>query len=181
MENIKFILFSIIILALLGFIGYWTFSTIESGTTHITNQEIKKLKDENIDLKEQIFILNNKITILESEGIKNPVEVEIKQDVVVETPKPTQVIVLKHQDLIDELQKLIDVNIYMKKGSKGPRVGTIQNFLNLYNKTSNRIDNDFGPTLEASLKKFQTAEKLTPDGQVGPSTYKRMIDWLKKQ
>ena len=181
MENIKFGLFSIIILALLLFVGYWAFQNMESGSSHLANQELKNIKQENIDLKEENKDLKNKITILQSESAKEPVEVEIKQDVVVETPKQTQVIVLKHQDLIDELQKLIDGNIYMKKGSKGPRVGTIQNFLNLYNKTSNRIDNDFGPTLEASLKKFQTAEKLTPDGQVGPSTYKRMIDWLKKQ
>ncbi len=181
MENIKFGLFSIIILALLLFVGYWAFQNMESGSSHLANQELKNLKLENIDLKEENKDLKNKITILESEKVKEDTPVVIEKEVQVETPTPEKPVVLKYQSLINELQKLIDGNIYMKKGSKGPRVGTIQNFLNLYNKTSNRIDNDFGPTLEASLKKFQTTEKLTPDGQVGPSTYKRMIDWLKKQ
>ena len=179
MENIKFGLFSIIILALLVFVGFWAFKNMESGSSHLVNQELKSLKQENTDLKEEIKNLNNKITILESESTPEKVVVEQKEEVVAEKPKPTEEVVYKNQDLINELQKLVDDNIYMKKGSKGPRVGVIQKFLNIYNNTSTRVDNDYGPGLETLVKKFQTAEKLTADGQVGPNTYKRMIDWLK--
>jgi murein L,D-transpeptidase YcbB/YkuD len=182
MENFKFLLFSIIILALLGFVGYWTFSTMESGTTHLANQELKQLKEENTNLKQEVFSLKNEITILESQIIKESDTVVIEKEVPIPEPKPVEeVVTLKYQSLINELQKLINDNVFMKKGSQGPRVGTVQKFLNLYNNTSNRVDNDFGPGMETLIKKFQTAEKLTSDGEVGPNTYKKMIDWLKKQ
>lgn len=182
MENIKFGLFSIIILVLLLFVGYWAFKNMESGSSHLANQELKNLKKENEDLKIEVSSLKNQITILESKITieKTPIEVEVKEEIQ-ENTEPSPVVTLKYQSLINELQKLVDGNIYMKKGSQGSRVGTIQQFLNLYNKTSNRIDNDYGPGMEASVKKFQTAEKLSADGQVGPNTYKKMIDWLKKQ
>ena len=179
MENIKFGLFSIIILSLLIFVGFWAFKNMESGSSHLANQELKNLKQENSDLKEEIENLSNQIKILESGSNLDKVEVEQKEEVVVEKPKPTEEVVYKYQDLINELQKLVDDNVYMKKGSKGPRVGVIQKFLNIYNNTSSRIDNDYGSGLETLVKKFQTAEKLTADGQVGPNTYKKMIDWLK--
>ncbi|MGD9581973.1 MAG: peptidoglycan-binding protein [Vampirovibrionia bacterium] len=180
MENIKFGLISIIILGLLVFVGFWAFQTIESGSSHISNQELKELKEENKNLKEEIFNLKNQITILESKIIEE-VPVVIEEEAKIETPKPVETTVLKYQSLINELQKLIDNNIYMKKGSQGPQVGTIQKFFNLYNKTSTRIDNDYGAGVEALVKKFQTAEKLSADGEVGPNTYRKMIDWLKKQ
>lgn len=182
MENIKFGLFSIIILALLVFIGYWAFKNMESGSSHLVNQELKSLKEENLDLKEEIKSLNNKITVLESKTTKEADPVVVEKEVSIPVSKPVEEVVsLKYQSLINELQKLITDNIFMKKGSQGPRVGIIQKFLNLYNNTSTRVDNDFGPSMEALVKKFQTAEKLSADGEVGPNTYKKMIDWLKKQ
>jgi peptidoglycan hydrolase-like protein with peptidoglycan-binding domain len=180
MENIKFALFSIIILALLAFLGYWAFSSIESGSAHLNNQELKTVTQENEDLKEEISNLKNKITVLESK-IKEQTTIVPEPEIVIEKPKPVEQTLLKYQTLIDELQKLVTDNVFMKKGSQGPRVGTVQNFLNLYNKTSIKIDNDFGPSMETLIKKFQTDQKLTADGEVGPNTYKKMIDWLKKQ
>lgn len=84
-------------------------------------------------------------------------------------------------DLENALQKLIDDNVLMKKGSKGTRVGTIQEFLNIYNGTDSKMDNDFGATTENQVKAFQKAEGLSADGQTGSGTYKKMIEWLKKQ
>ena len=80
-----------------------------------------------------------------------------------------------------ELQKLITDNVLMKAGSRGTRVGTIQKFLNIYNGTDSVNDNDFGPTTENQVKAFQKAEGLTADGQTGPNTYKKMIEWLDEQ
>jgi peptidoglycan hydrolase-like protein with peptidoglycan-binding domain len=69
----------------------------------------------------------------------------------------------------------------MKLSSSGTRVGTVQNFLNLYNKTSNKIDNDYGASTVKSVAAFQKAQGLTADGQAGSSTFSKMISWLKKQ
>ncbi len=176
MENFKYALFSIVVLALLTFIGYWAFSSIESGSSHLNNQEIKDLSQENKDLKDEVLSLKNEITILESQ-IKEQIYEVVKEDVVEKT-EPT---ILKYQSNIDALQKLINDKIYMKKGSKGSRVGTVQTFLNIYNKTSTKIDNDYGPGMETLIKKFQADQKITVDGEAGPGTFKKMIEWLKKQ
>jgi len=85
------------------------------------------------------------------------------------------------EDLKQKIQKLIDDNVLMKNGSRGTRVGTVQEFLNLYNGTDSRIDNDFGNTTENQVKVFQRAEGLNADGQTGLSTYRKMIEWLSKQ
>jgi peptidoglycan hydrolase-like protein with peptidoglycan-binding domain len=67
----------------------------------------------------------------------------------------------------------------MKEKSQGTRVGTIQTFLNIYNNTSKKIDNDYGASTKADIIKFQKNEGLTADGGAGPSTFRKMIDWLK--
>ena len=87
----------------------------------------------------------------------------------------------KYQTLIGELNKLISDNIFMKVGSRGTRVGTIQNFMNIYNKTSKKVDNDYGEGTKTDVANFQKAAGLPADGQAGPATYQKMIDWLKKQ
>lgn len=94
------------------------------------------------------------------------------------TPAPSSG---ENSSLITALQKLADDNVLMKKGSRGTRVGTVQEFLNIYNGTDSKIDNDFGATTENQIKAFQKSEGLTADGQAGPGTYKKMIEWLKKQ
>lgn len=85
----------------------------------------------------------------------------------------------ENAELTDKLQGLITDKIYMKKGSRGTRVGTVQKFLVAYG-VSVKIDNDYGDTTVNGVKKFQTDQKLTADGQAGPSTYQKMIDWLNK-
>ncbi len=87
----------------------------------------------------------------------------------------------EHENLIADLQELVDDNVLMKKGSRGTRVGTVQEFLNIYNGTDSKIDNDYGATTENQIKAFQKAEGLTSDGQAGPGTYTKMIEWLRKQ
>lgn len=86
-----------------------------------------------------------------------------------------------HSDLISRLQKLISDKVLMKEGSRGTRVGTVQDFLNVYNKTSGGVDNDYGAGTKTKVAAFQKAQGLTADGQAGPATYQKMIDWLNKQ
>lgn len=69
----------------------------------------------------------------------------------------------------------------MKEKSQGTRVGTLQAFLNIYNNTSKKVDNDFGAGTKTDVINFQKAEKLLADGEAGPGTFQKMIDWLKKQ
>ncbi len=182
MDNFKFILSSIIIIALLSFAGYWAFSTIESGSSHVYNQKQKELENKNKDLEKEIIELKKEISILESnkaEETKNNQaieEVKNPEPTVVKPPAPT---VLKNQSLINDLQKLVDGNIYLKNKSQGPAVGTLQKFFNIYNNTSNKIDNDYGASTATLVKAFQKAQGLTIDGETGPNTYKKMITWLK--
>lgn len=187
MENFKFILSSIIILVIFGYAGYWAFSTIETGSSHVDNQKQKELETKNDDLTKQVTELKKEISILQGtideQSQKDQVSevVNIPEQTIPEakTPTPTKVIVSKYQILINDLQKLVDGNIYLKFKSQGPAVGTLQKFLNIYNKTSNKVDNDYGTSTVTAIKSFQKAQGLVVDGESGPSTYKKMISWLK--
>jgi len=189
MENLKFVVFSIVIIFLLGLGGYWAFSTIESGSSHVDKQELKRLKTQNEDLTKQVAQLKNEISLLDTED-KKEVDTETVPEVIpatvthtttTSTTTPSTTSTLKYQSLINDLQKLVDSNTSLKKGSKGVAVGYVQKFLNIYNGTSNRIDNDFGVTMDAAVKKFQKAQGLTADGEVGPGTLKKMISCLKSK
>jgi murein L,D-transpeptidase YcbB/YkuD len=178
MEKFKFALLFIIIIACLGLLGYWAFSTIEPGDAHFYKEEQQKLEEENAALTKEVAELKNELAALQS-GEKEPEPAPVVKPA--EKPAPTPTTTYKYQSLINELQKLADDNIFMKAGSKGTRVGTIQNFMNIYNKTAIKVDNDYGAKLKADVMSFQKAVGVTADGETGPSTYKKMIEWLKKQ
>lgn len=192
MENFKFALSSLFIIALLGGAGYWAFSTMESGSTHVDIQKQKELQSKNIELEKQIVDLTRQVDLLRGEkenNIKKDIDAtedqkDIDTPAPVTTPKTTTPVApktttLKYQTLINELQKLVDGNIFLKYKSQGTAVGSIQKFFNIYNNTSNKVDNDFGLGTVTIVKNFQKSQGLTADGEVGPSTIKKMISWLK--
>jgi len=184
MENFKFTLFSIFILTLLGFSGYWAFSTIESGSTHVDNQKQKKLEQTNEDLTKELTQLKKEISLLNEEQLHKEQEAlsnTIPEPTPVVNNTPTKTTVLKYQSLIDELQKLVNGKVFLKNKSQGPSVGTVQNFLNIYNNTSLKVDNDYGASTVTAVKGFQKAQGLTQDGEVGPGTFQKMINWLKSK
>jgi cell division protein FtsB len=174
MENFKFFLGSIIVLVIIVFAGYWAVTSIDTGSEYVNTQKIEDLEEKNEELEKEVRRLKNELSALQ------PVVAEEEPKVEEPTPKPVET-VYKHQKLIDELQELIDDNIFLKLKSAGTRVGTVQNFLNIYNKTSNRVDNDYGASTKTAVALFQKAEGLTADGEAGPGTFKKMIEWLKKQ
>jgi len=88
---------------------------------------------------------------------------------------------VEYADLVAALDKLIDDNIAMKVGSRGTRVGTVQEFLNVFLEKQSTADNDFGPGTKARVIEFQKEIGITADGEPGPNTYKEMIDWLNIQ
>ncbi|MCF7833771.1 MAG: peptidoglycan-binding protein [Candidatus Pacebacteria bacterium] len=190
MEKIKYSLYIIIFLGLIAVAGYWALLTLEPGSLHAEKQKQEELQNENESLKKELAELKNELRILnENIEIKTAVEAETKSPAVVENktpttttpPKTSTTTKYKNQTLINELEKLTAENIIMKEKSRGTRVGTIQRFLNLYNKTSKRVDNDYGAGTKTDVINFQKAEGMTADGETGPTTYKKMIEWLKKQ
>ena len=174
MEKLKFTFGLIISLLIVAFLGYWAIASIEPGSTHVDRQRQKELEETNRELVKEVEKLKNELRLLQPE--------EVPGEVVSEpAPTPESTTSSKYQTLINELQKLIDDNVLMKEKSRGTRVGTVQTFLNIYNNTSKRVDNDYGKGTKADVAAFQKAVGLVADGEAGPSTFQKMIEWLLKQ
>ena len=174
MDKLKFALLSIVVLSLLGIAGYWAVVTIQSGNESVTSQRVKQLEKENGDLAKEVKDLESKLGTLKA-GLQTQIQINTPSPVV---SSPTA---YKNQGLINELQKLIDGNIFLKLGSKGTQVGTVQKFLNIYNNTSSKVDNDYGASTVKVVTAFQKDQGLGADGQAASSTFTKMINWLKKQ
>ncbi|MEJ0002231.1 MAG: peptidoglycan-binding domain-containing protein [bacterium] len=56
----------------------------------------------------------------------------------------------------------------MKAKEADASVGNVQKFLNLYFKTSNKIDNDYGASTQKAVASFQKDQGLKADGFAGP-------------
>jgi murein L,D-transpeptidase YcbB/YkuD len=188
MEKLKFILFSVIVLFLLGIVGYWSVTTIQSGSEFVATQKIAQLQKENDDLTNQVLDLTDKLNIAQSQvepAASAPVSQASTQAPAPTTPisttNTTKKTTYKNQGLINELQKLVTANVSIKLNSTGTEIGIVQNFLNVYNSTSNKIDNDYGASTVKAVAAFQKAMGMTADGQAGVSTFNKMISWLKKQ
>lgn len=183
MDKLKFGLFSIVVLSLIGLACYWSVKTLESGDEHNSSAELAELQKENAELKTQVSLLTEQLVKLTPDETKEEPVPEPKPTTTT-TSKPTTTTttttVNKNQTLINELQKLVDDNVSMKLKSVGTRVGTVQKFLNIYNDTSNKIDNDYGETTKKLVADFQKDQGLTADGEAGVTTFKKMIEWLKK-
>ncbi|MBP6883925.1 MAG: peptidoglycan-binding protein [Candidatus Pacebacteria bacterium] len=190
MQNFKFILVSLIVLVVIGFLGYWAIFTIEPGNVHADKQKQRDLEEQNTELTKQVNELQSQLASLQATQAEEAAQPKPEtpttpavgmEEKPIKTPATTPTTTTsKNQTLINELQKLADDKVYMKVGSQGTRVGTVQNFLNLYNKTSTRIDNDYGATMKKNVAAFQKAQGITADGEAGPTTYLKMIAWLKK-
>ncbi len=180
LEKLKLFLSTIILLSIVIALGYWGVTTMQSGSEHINKQKIIELEKENKRLSGELVVLEKALKEFEKDKV-----------VVAEEPTPAPVITppattstittYKHQTLIKELEKLITDNVLIKVGSRGTRVGTVQNFLNLYHKTSHKVDNDFGNTSKTQLINFQKAVGVSADGEAGKTTFEKMIAWLKAQ
>jgi murein L,D-transpeptidase YcbB/YkuD len=180
MENLKFILVSLIVLIIVSLLGYWAFVSLQSGGEHASAEKIDKLESENEKLTKEVTELKKELALLTPKEEEKPVEPKVEPKTETPTASAPTKTTYKQQTLINELQKLIDDKVYMKQGSQGTRVGTVQKFLNLYNKTNNKVDNDYGASTKKAVAAFQKAVGLTADGEAGPSTFQKMIDWLKK-
>ncbi len=157
MKSISFTIISLLLVVALGAGGYFALKSLKDPVEYIPKDSVK------------IGDLHKLETDPQSTVVESP-----KSEPVVTTPEPVET------DLKANIQGLIDKKITLKAGVKGANVGYIQQFMNLYFKKSLKVDNDFGPTLEANVKAFQKATGVTQTGQIGPSTLAKMIDWLNK-
>lgn len=64
----------------------------------------------------------------------------------------------------------------LKKGAKGKAVQELQTSLKEKGFYTGAIDGDFGPNTEKAVKAFQKSKRITPDGIVGNTTYKYLVD-----
>ena len=167
MESFKANFLIFIFLVIVGGLAYWAFMS---------------LKVENSTLSDR-YESTDVGPIVSSEPLSyTPAPIPEDEITVPEPePEPTKPAPSNSGDsdasLIDDLQELIDDNVLMKKGSRGTRVGTVQKFLKRYG-INISADNDYGDSTVTAVKKFQTEQKLSADGQTGKGTYQKMIDWL---
>lgn len=184
MENFKFILSSVFVLALLGLSGYWAFSTMESGSTHVDSQKQIDLEQKNDDLTKEVTKLKKELSLIEIDKElqiqkeKDALDSQIQEPAIV-IATPVKTTVSKYQTLINDLQKLVNSKIVLKAKSQGPSVGTVQKFLNIYNNTSSKVDNDYGASTITAVKSFEKAQGFTINGEAGSSEFNKMISWLK--
>lgn len=188
MDTIKFILFSTVVLVATGVLGYWAVTSIQSGSEHVTTEKLLKLQEENESLQKQVASLSSELDTYKPKSSASDEMEGVVEEAPVKDPEPTKTepvktttTTYKNQTLINELQKLVTDKVTMKLHSVGTRVGTVQKFLNLYNKTTNKIDNDYGASTVKAVTAFQKDQGLTASGECGASTFNKMIDWLKKQ
>ena len=195
MENLKSILALAIILIIVTVVGYWAFVTLEPGSLSAERQKEAELVKQNRQLQDQVSSLKDQLSSLDSSNnaSDNNASAGATQTTAAVSGNPTvssstssapvksAITSYKNQTLINQLEQLVTAGITMKLKSQGTRVGTIQTFLNLYNKTSLKVDNDYGTSTQTAIKNFQKAQGLTADGNAGPATFQKMIDWLKKQ
>lgn len=184
MENVKFTITSLIIMLAIGAVGFLAYMALEKGDESGLKQQVRELKAQAIKKDNTITDLERRIAQLsvDLEGQQQEVVVEQKTETNVEVRQdiPVKVVTGGNAELLKALQALKTKNVVIEPGNSGPAVGTIQKFLNVYNKTSGGIDNDFGPGTRKKIEAFQAQEKISVDGGVGPGTLSAMISWLSK-
>lgn len=83
----------------------------------------------------------------------------------------------------EEEKEVITVNVELRQiqiGSKCAEVGTVQTLLNALgfkgkNGRPLTVDRDFGQNVDYAVRLFQKSKDVTPDGIVGPKTWKSLL------
>lgn len=63
----------------------------------------------------------------------------------------------------------------LRQGADGADVRTLQGLLHARGYTASKVDGDFGPKTETSVKRFQAKHDLDVDGIVGPKTWAKLL------
>ena len=178
MDELKYRIFSLFFFVLLLGASYWAFQHIDRRVFYHADDVVVPQEHEEVKPQvEEKGIEGNAERFLakEEEGGGGNTQKQEKSP-----EKKIVPIDAEHRKLVEKLQKLIDDKIYMKKGSRGTRVGTVQEFLNLYFDDQMKIDNDYGPKTMERVRVFQQKEGLDADGLAGPQTYEKMIELIEE-
>lgn len=179
METFKAYLLVVGFIGALGFGGYWAVVSLEDPVKISDTEDIRIVAQTpvssvvNTDAPESV---DSEVLGEETSNQETVSATENATSNQGQTPTASS----QYSELISRLERLVADNVLMKEGSRGTRVGTVQEFLNIYNGTNNRVDNDYGPGTETGVREFQRVQNLTADGQTGPNTYRKMIEWLQK-
>jgi peptidoglycan hydrolase-like protein with peptidoglycan-binding domain len=194
MESFKSTLISIALLAAVGALGYWAFTHLQSGSDFALKQQVQDLQNQNASLQKQVSDLTDQLAEAQSNA-----QVQAQKDAAVaqanqnsapsSTPSSSSApsssssgsSTYKYQSLINSLQSLADSGVTMKLKEGDAGVGYVQQFLNLYFKTSATVDNSYGANTQKAVAAFQKDQSMTSDGIAGQSTFTRMVAWLKTQ
>lgn len=179
MNELKYQITQILFLILLGFGAYWSFTHLDNGISY-GRDEIVTINNDVSPPDETLNVIDNEnVTPVDLENISEATPVLSPAVSVTEASPEKPIAVTSNIALISELQKIVEANIIMESGSSGSRVGTVQEFLDLYfeNRDISK-DNDYGPGTTRLVREFQTKELNGGDGRVGPNTLKAMIKWL---
>ena len=177
MNELKYRMFNIFFFFLLLGSSYWAFQHIDTKVFYTADDVVKEETVRNDSPSSE-----HNTEVLETGGgdkfLVKEEEEENQQHVQKEEEIKKKNLSQENKELVQELEKLIHDKVYMKKGSRGTRVGVVQKFLNKYLEKETRVDNDYGPQTVERVKQFQKKEGLDPDGQAGPQTYAKMIEVL---
>jgi hypothetical protein len=177
MESIKANLIIIVFIGAIAWLGYWAVNDIKDDNDRLTSEQVIPDVGPTVTSEAEVPVMTDGSTNdttsdsdssesnNDNDNTSNGSNIGSSND--------------ENGDLISKLQDLIADKILMKKGSRGTRVGTVQEFLNLYGIKID-VDNDYGDGTVNGIKKFQTDQKLSADGQAGATTFQKMIDWLNK-
>lgn len=179
MKQFGFTLITIIFLGALGYGGYFAVTSLKDPKTYVSESyekigDIQRVATSTNDGSEQSVYERTPVL---NDGVSATTTASVSTSITAPAPgTPAK----NESELVTRLEKLIASGVVLKKGSKGEYVGTVQLFMNFHFKKQSKIDNDFGAGLETDVKKFQTANKISATGQVGPQTLKKMLELAKK-
>lgn len=169
MRNFFFNFVVLIVVVLSAGLGYWAVTGLDYRKAVVVNDNTVSVSLDDVvetqepDTSGEVDLSDN---VTDTDNAPNP------------APAPDTANNSQYADLLEGFDDLISNNIIMQRGSRGTRVGVVQDFLNIYFGTDLLVDNDYGPGTEGRVEDFQEAEGLTADGQAGPSTYRKMVEWL---
>ncbi|MCC7469607.1 MAG: peptidoglycan-binding protein [Bacteroidetes bacterium] len=170
MESFKAYFLIFIFIVITGAFGYWAFIGLKTSTSSF----VSGVNSEDV---------GPIVTSTPEQAVLNPApvnEANSSEEKEITPPKENEEKINdEDENIIEGLEKLIADKVLMKKGSQGTRVGTVQEFLIVYG-INISIDNDYGDSTVNAVKKFQSEQKLSADGQAGAGTFQKMIDWLKE-
>ncbi|MCB9809345.1 peptidoglycan-binding protein [Candidatus Nomurabacteria bacterium] len=177
-QRITYTILWLLVLAIIGVGGWYAYKNLNHDFVYDSSGTLASNEHDEVDLN---FDDNAQPEAPEVSEEELAAALEATTSGQEETTSSSSSTSSEHAELVRRLNGLIQDEIYMKVGSRGTRVGTVQEFLNIYLDAQSGVDNDFGPGTKTRVEQFQKTEGLTADGQPGPATYQAMIDWLNKQ